>query len=56
MKDQKMTRAAVVVVVAAEVVVVVCVSVCVCCDIYLNLEIKFSDLVKIIIFLVLIYF
>lgn len=54
MKDQKMMGAAVAVVVvaaaAAAVVVVVCMSVCVCCDIYLNLEIKYSDLVTGIIF------
>lgn len=49
MNNQKMMGAAVVVaVVVAAAVVVMCVYVC--CDIYLNLEIKYSDLVKRIIF------
>lgn len=53
MNNQKMMGTAVVVAVvvaAAAVAVVVVMCVYVCCDIYLNLEIKYSDLVKRIIF------
>lgn len=53
MNNQKMMGTAVVVAVvvaAAAVAVVVVMCVYVCCDIYLNLEVVYSDLVKRIIF------